>query len=206
MADARSSDSTARTRVHRPARWRLALAWLRKRLEPLVRPLIRRVWSLHSPAVLMIRAQPNIIVRTLATATKPSTQRLQHRNLFAGGRRYFVYARRGGGFRMTTTARVIWRYRQRTNSSAILTGSFSAFGEDATRVQLDSRISLTYVLTGLIVPTFVASIIYFVPWHPAIVVGLIVILYTLSLMGHRYHAALEANEMVWFVQKVLDDL
>mgnify|MGYP000440742314 CR=1 FL=1 len=198
--------STVRTRIHRPARGSLLLGRLMRLLRRILHPILRRVWYLNAPVVLMIHATPSICLHTLATAAKPSTQRLHHRNLFAQGRRYFVQLRRNGNFRVTTTSRVIWRYRQRTNSSAILTGTFSPFGDDITRIHLQSRISAAYILMGMPIPIFITSIIFYAPWNPAVIVWAGAALFTLSFLGRRYNAALEANEMVWFVQKVLDDL
>jgi hypothetical protein len=51
-----------------------------------------------------------------------------------------------------------------------------------------------------------AAIIIYVPWHPALVGGALVIVLIFSWIGHRSNAILEAHEMIWFVQKALEDL
>lgn len=169
------------------------------------RRLLDRLWFVHAPVVLIVRATPAICLQTLITATRPSTQRLHHRNLFASGRRYELQSREGG-FRLRTTSKVIWHYRYRTRSAAVLDGMFYEMGDDITRIQLDTHISIREILDFVLIPTFMASIIIFVPWHPAVVTSLVAALYGLSWTAHRYNAAFEANEMVFFVQKVMEDL
>lgn len=171
----------------------------------LARFILPRIWFVHAPVVLFVQAGPSECVEKLATSTRPSTQRLHQRNLFASGRRYHLQPRQGG-FRLTTTSKVRWRYRGRTASTAVMRGTFSPFGDDITRVYLQARINVGYILSAFLVPTFMASIIVFMPWPPVIIAGLLVMLYGLSWIGHRFNAALEAHEMVWFVQTVLGEL
>lgn len=176
---------------------------------PLWRRLLERhvltyIWYVHKPAIIVIRATPADCMEKLVTAAKPSVKRLHHRNLFQQGRRYFVKPQRDG-FRLTTTSNLRWRYRKRTASTTIMNGTFSRYGEDVTRVSLQIRINIGYLLDAFLLPTLVSSIIVYVPWPPPIIGALICLLFTLSWMGHRFHAMLEASEMVWFVQKVLED-
>ncbi len=139
----------------------------------------------------------------MRTAAKPSTQRLHLRNLFADGRRYFVEGN-PDGFRMMTTRNVAFRYRRRTTATAILRGRFTPFGE-LTRVDLTARINTGYLVSSFVIPSFMASLLVYMPWSPALVAVMIATLYGLSWMGHRYNARAEAHEMVWFVQKTLED-
>ncbi len=176
--------------------------WLFVQLRRLI---ISRVWHLHAPVVLMIKGTPTECLQTLAKASKPRTQQLHLRNLFINGRRYFVQPNREG-FRLTTTRSVAWQYRRRTAAVAVLRGTFSPFGEAATRVQLRTRINIGYLLSAFLVPLGMTSILIYVPWSPVVIGLCLVIVYGLSWVGHRTNAVLEAAEMVWFVQKALDDL
>jgi hypothetical protein len=55
-------------------------------------------------------------------------------------------------------------------------------------------------------PTFFASIIIYMPWNPLVLAFLIALLYVLSLLSYRMNAALQVNEMIYFVQKAFEDL
>lgn len=165
-----------------------------------------KLWFVHPPVFLLVNASPGVCLQTMAITARPSTERLHHRNLFASGRRYQLTAR-ANGFRLTTTNKISWSYRRRTRSAAVMQGSFSVIQQDLTRIQMQTHISLSSLLEFSLIPTFMTSIIVYVPWwHPAVIIGCIIALYTLSWFGHRYNAALEANEMVFFVQKALEDL
>lgn len=175
------------------------LRWLR-------RLILARIWYIHSPpVVLMVQATPALCMQTLAAAAKPSTQRLHLRNLFIQGRRYHIQAQQGG-FRLTTTRHVIWRYRKRTSSTAVMRGTLARFEENITRVELNVRMNFGYLLDIFLVPLFITSFLIFTPWNRAVILGCLAMLYGLSWIGHRYNAALEAHDMIWFVQKALDDL
>lgn len=163
------------------------------------------VWYLHTPVILLVYATPGVCLQTLITNAKPSTQRLHLRDLFIQGRRYQITPRRDG-FNLTTTSKIIWQYRKRTSSSSQLSGKFSSMGEDITRIRLHSHIAPTYLLDVLLIPTFITSLLVFMPWNPLVIIILCVILYLLSWVGHRYNARLEAHEMIWFVQKSLEEL
>jgi hypothetical protein len=175
-----------------------------RRWDRLVQILLRRAWYVQPPVVMVIKATPSRCLQTMATAAKPSSQRLHLRNLFASGRRYDLQPGKTG-FTITTTSSVLWRFRKRTSASAVLHGEFTTVDDDITRIQMDVHIKLFYLLDVFLIPTFTASILIFVPWHPALLIGALLALYLLSWFGHRYNAALEANEMVFFVQKSLED-
>jgi hypothetical protein len=173
--------------------------------QTLLRRLLGWFWYVHAPVVLIVKTTPAVCLQTLATASRPSSQRLHHRNLFASGRRYEIQ-RRENGFRMRTTSKVSWHYRYRTKSAAVLDGCFYDMGNDISRIQMETHISLRELLDFILLPTFMTSIIVFVPWNSTIITGLVIALYVLSWIGHRSNAAIEANEMVYFVQKALEDL
>jgi hypothetical protein len=163
------------------------------------------VWYLHRPVVLLVDADANRCMMTLKAAAQPSTQRLHLRSVFANGRRYQLQPRQDG-FYLTTTRKVSWHYRRRTGSVVRMFGSFSSFGDQITRLELRSRIHMTYLLDTFFIPFIAAAIIWYVPWPPLVTAMLILVLLGLSWVGHRSHAALEAHEMIWFVQKALEEL
>lgn len=169
-----------------------------------LRLLLRRTWYVHRPVVMLLRAEPAACFQAMTTAARPSTERLHLRNLFAHGRRYNVNPL-AGGFRITTTSSIPWRYRKRTASTAILRGYFFRMGEDVIRIDISARINVGYLLDSFLLPTLMTSILIFIPWSPVIIGVSIVALYILSWFGHRFNARLEANDMVWFVQKALED-
>ncbi len=165
--------------------------------------LLARLWYLHAPTQLTITLPPPMALQALQTAARPSTERLHLRNVFAGGRRYYLQAQ-SAGFLMTTNAKESWRYAHRTSTVTIMSGVFKR-DRDLTQITLRSRMKLTYLLDVLWLPTFVSSLLVMTPWPPVIVVVLIVTLYSLSWLGHRYHATLEAYEMLYFVEKTFED-
>ncbi len=171
-----------------------------------LRPFLGRVWYVGSPVVLILQATPASCLHALATATKPKVSQLHFRNLFADGRRYFMHPRKQG-FQMTTTLSVSWNYRRRTGSTTVMNARVIAHGEGITQIYLQSRINLTFLLTSASVwmPIFVASWLIYAPWHPVIIGVFVICLFSLSWAGHRLTAMLDADAMIWFVQKVLED-
>lgn len=169
------------------------------------RKWLNRVWYVDQPATLWVRATPSVCMQTLVTAARPSTTRLHHRNLFASGRRYHFEAHERG-FQMITTSKVSWHYRRRTRNAAVMVGQVEASGAQLTQMQLRSHLAWVRVLEFAFVPTFMTSILIYVPWNPLLLIGLILSMYGLSWAALWYSAALDANEMVYFVQTALDDL
>jgi hypothetical protein len=172
-------------------------------LSYLVQRLLHRVWYVHPVVVLTVQASPAVCLRTLATAARPSQDRLHLRDLFTEGRRYYLQPARKG-FQLTCNSRVPWR-RGRTRFTAVVSGTFSQAG-DITRILLRARITIPYLIQVFFIPVFISSIIIFAPWQPAVIVATILLLFGLSWFGHRLNAMLQAGEMVFFVQKALEDL
>jgi len=152
-----------------------------------------------------VKALPNDCLRALALATRPNLDRLHLRNLFTDGRRYYIHALKDG-FQMTSDTTVPWRRRARTSVAAILRGSFSASGNDSTIIRLKTRMRLLYFLDIFPIPLFISSILIFTPWSRVLVGILTISLFFLSWVGHRLTATLQAADMIYFVQTVLDDV
>jgi len=188
-----------RTRIHRQQPSTVSPSLPRR----LLNALLDRLWYLHAPAQFTITLPPHMAIAALQTAARPSIERLHLRSVFADGRRYYLQAE-PDGFRMTTNAKESWRYAHRTSPVTIMFGVFDS-DRDLTRVTLRSRMRLTYLLDVLWLPAFMSSLIIMTPWPPLLVGALVVAFCGLSWLGHRYHAALEAYEMLYFVEKAFED-
>jgi hypothetical protein len=169
--------------------------------------VLRSLWGLHPPVVLLVRASPAVCLQTLGVGARPSTERLQLRNLFADGRRYYIQPL-ANGFRLTSdTRRPYGSRRRRTPVAAALFGAFSeAEGGAVTIIRLRARMNALYLLNALLIPAFITSLIVFMPWSRSVIILLTVGMFGMSLIAHRLNAALQANAMVYFVQKVLEEL
>jgi hypothetical protein len=172
-------------------------------ISRIIHRILNRVWYVHPAVVLTVGAPPVACLQTLATAARPSTERLHLRDLFTEGRRYYLQPSKEG-FQLTSNSRVPWR-RGRTGFTAVVSGKVSAAG-DSTQILLRARITIPYLLQVFFVPAFISSIIIFAPWSRPVIAGAILTLFALSWLGHRLNAMLQAGEMVFFVQKALEDL
>ena len=164
------------------------------------------LWQLHPPVALVVRASQGKCLQTLAVAAKPSADRLHLRNLFMSGRRYYLQPQQDG-FKLTSDNRLFWGGRgNRTRVAATVLGKFSSPDGEITFIRLHSRVNITYLLSGLLLPIFFTSIVVYMPWPRLVITIIIILLFALSLVGRRFDAALQVNEMVYFVQKALEDL
>jgi len=164
------------------------------------------LWVVTQPSDIFVRAHPEICLRTLTTAAKPSSKRLHLRDVFAQGRRYIVRETKNG-FRLTTNSAVLWSKRRRTRSCAVVMGSFSRIGEDITRVHLESYNTLENTVTAFILPLLLGPMILILEWWPIPIriIGVSTLVIA-SWIANRYNASLEATEILYFVQKALNDL
>lgn len=180
---------------------------LRRIIASLTKPFLSRIWYVGVPVVLFVRANQSMCLHTLKAASKPKVNQLHLRKLYADGRRYFIQPVQGG-FRLTTTSKVLWHYRKRTSSATVVTARFSAFGEGVTRIDLRGRINPLALLTNvsILLPLFMTSILIYVPWHPLFIVLTLAVLYVLAWASHRSNVHLEVHEMIWFVQTALEEL
>jgi hypothetical protein len=166
--------------------------------------VLERLWITHPTVTLTIQATPNACLRALAEATRPRLDRLELRNLYTDGRRYYLQPT-DNGFELTSDSKVYWR-RSRTAVASILDGTFRPGDDGSLVLHLRSRMRLLYFLDIFPVPAFVTSLLVFAPWSPGIIVLLAVTLFGLSIIWHRLTAALQAADMVYFVDKALEAL
>ena len=171
-------------------------------MKPLV--LLQFLWRAHPPVTLAVGADATACMSALIAAARPSQRRLHLRDLFAEGRRYHVQPR-AGGFRMTSDSKHLWR-RGRTRITAVIEGNVTHAGEALTYVRLRARMGVAHLLGTLFIPAFFTSIVVYMPWHPAVIAGISAALFALSWLSLRFDAALQANAMIFFVQKALEDL
>ncbi len=167
--------------------------------------LLDRLWYVQPLTALTVKALPNDCVRALALATRPNLDRLHLRNLFVGGRRYYVNALKDG-FQITSDTSLPWRPRTRGSVAAVLRGQFSASGANSTVIQMRARMRLLYLLNIFPIPLFMTALLIASPWPKPLVITLIITLFFLSWAGHRLSASLQAADMIYFVQKVLEEV
>ncbi len=173
--------------------------------QPVQRALLR-LRTLHPPVMVAVRATPAEVLQTLTLASRPRQDRLHLRDLFHNGRRYEV-TRTGETFSITTTARLLWgASRARTPVAATVYGSFITPSAGLTLVRLHAGASRLTTLRGLLVPLWAAFFVLALSWPLAPSVALIGVMLLLGWVGARLNAALQALELVFFVQKALADL
>lgn len=192
MADAQA---TAKIIDDRPS--------LHKRLQNW---FLNQFWYVNTGAHLRVTITPSHAYRLLKTAAKPSAKRLELRKLFAQGRRYFLQeTTQSQGFRMMTTHKIRWQMRRRTRACAFLYAEFEAIDKDTYRMNLSSHIRVWYLIDMMLWPSFITSIIVYMWWPIWVIAILIIALFTLSWSAHRFNAALEVHEMVYFIETILED-
>jgi hypothetical protein len=167
--------------------------------------LLHRVWYVHPPVVLNIQAAPTDCLRVLHDSTRPNLKRLELRDLFRDGRRYYLYPAERG-FQLTMDTSLPWGQRRRSAMAALLNTEFSPLSGGNLQLQMRAQIRLVYLLDVFPVPVFMTSILIFAPWQPWGIAFFIGLLFGLSWMWHRLSAMLQAADMVFFVQKVLQDV
>jgi hypothetical protein len=172
------------------------------RQRVLWRWLMHRLWYVHPHIDVTVTLSPMACLRLLARTSKPDVKQLQFRNLFNGGRRYHLYTTETG-FVILTSSKLPWRYRGRTSPSSVVEGVMEE-QSDRTLIHLTARVKLTYILSSLVMPLFVTSMVFYMPWIVFIKAAVILALFGLSWAGHRFNAALEAYEIFQFVHQVLD--
>jgi len=176
---------------------------IRKRLQNW---FLAKFWYVHPGAHLRVTITPSHTYRILKTAAKPSAKRLEYRKLFAQGRRYFLQeTTEAQSFRMMTTHKIRWQMRRRTRSCALLNAEFETVDKDTFRIKLNSHIRIWYLVDMMIWPSFISSMIIYMWWPIWIITVLVLSLFTLSWLAHYFNAALEAHEMIYFIETILED-
>ncbi|MCC6615465.1 MAG: hypothetical protein IT320_18475 [Anaerolineae bacterium] len=163
-----------------------------------------RLWRVQPLTTIAVGATPSVCLHTLAMAARPSQKRLHLRDLFVGGRRYYIRLHRAG-FVLQSDAVTFWNRRQRTRRSALLAGEVAAVGV-VTTVRLDARLQVMHALFVLLLPTWLSALVVYAPWHPALITSIIIALYFLAIAWLRLDATLQARDMIYFVRKALEDL
>lgn len=176
-----------------------------RRLRHLLRPFMG-MWYVHPDVTLLVYAPPTACLGMLVQASKPSTDRLHLRNLFAHGRRYHFVDGSAKGFIMETTSKIPWRRRDRTPAVARLSGEFQVLDDNLTQINITANIRLWHLWGGMMIPVFFTPLILFAIWQPVVVrVIEVVALYALAWTAYRYRAAIDAHDMVYFIEKALED-
>jgi hypothetical protein len=165
----------------------------------------KRLWYLHPSIHLHLTVSAMQAYHLLEINSKPSIKRLEYRNLYAAGRRYLMRHDNKTGFLMMTSEKIWWHPRARTVPSTMLHGTFEAIDEGNCRLTLRSNIRLRYLFDVLPLPTFFTSILVYMWWPVWVLTFLILALYVLSWAGHRLNASLEAHEMRFYIQTILED-
>jgi hypothetical protein len=166
--------------------------------------LLHRVWYTHPRRVLLVHATPVECLYTLALAAKPSTQRLHLRNLFMDGRRYYLKPN-PTGFRLNSTSRPLWR-RGRGRIASVLLGVCKPVDDRITRVDLRAHLTPLFLLDVFVLPAWMSLLLIAGPLPRSAGIGASLLILALSWIWHWYTAALQATEMVYFVQVALNDL
>lgn len=175
------------------------------RLRRWLRPLLG-MWYVHPDVTLLVYAPPTVCLGILVTASKPSKDRLHLRDLFIHGRRYHFVEGSPEGFRMVTTSKIPWRRKDRTRSTATLTANFQVLDETLTQINVTARIRIWNMWGRLMMPIFFTPLFLFAIWQsPAIRLIETVAMYLLAWTSYRYSAAIDAHDMVYFIEKALED-
>lgn len=170
--------------------------------------LLRDLWLIHPPVAIVVGANRPTALQTLHAATRPSTDRLHLRDLFAEGRRYYIQFN-DDGFRMTSDQRLRFGSRRRRSGRTALIFATVSGDSDAsiTLIRMRARMFVWQVVRAFLWPALFATIILNVGWWDISVrIAIVLLLVALSWTTHRADAALQASEMVFFVQKALEDL
>lgn len=176
--------------------------------ETLVKRMFRRImflWYVHPDATFIVYASPMHCLHLLATAAKPSIDRLHLRNLFAHGRRYHFLRGSREGFRIVTTSKIPWSRRGRTRPNAMLDGTFQELDENLTQINITAQVHVFNIGWALIVPLFLTPMFLVAPWHPVLRFTALFLIYALAWIAYRYNAAIDAHDMVYFIEKALED-
>jgi hypothetical protein len=168
---------------------------------------IRALWQSHRPLRVAVGASADACISTLTLASKPSQTRLHLRDVFFEGRRYY-FRHAQDGFTLTSDSRSFWgnSKRVRTTSAVRLHAHFQPISDSLTWITLTARMNRLGMIRAMAFPLFIALLLGtgFVNRPLALLIGGLITLF--SWAAYRFEAAYQANEMVYFVRKALEDL
>jgi hypothetical protein len=167
--------------------------------------VLNRVWYVQPVVVLLVKASPAACVHILETAARPSTDRLHLRNLFIGGRRYYIQ-RTNGGFRMNSNSKIPWLQRKRTRLAAVVHGGLCEASDGISRLRLSARMTPLHFLDIFLLPGWMGLLVIAGPLSLPVKILAVAVLLALSWLWHWYTAVLQAAEMIYFVQVALDEI
>ena len=154
---------------------------------------------------MLLQVTPRECLHIMNSALKPSLSQLHLESLYFEGRRYYLEPDGENGFKLMNTSRHRFRYRQRTGIAAMGFGTLTEISSNVTEIQVRFRVRIFPFLRALLIPAFMTSIIVYMPWPPAIIALLIVVLFGLSLLDRWLQAVLQANEIAHFIEITLRD-
>lgn len=167
--------------------------------------VIKGLWTILDPTVVNVDLAPEMCLTLLLDSARPSSIRLHLREAFTDRRRYFIEPTRDG-FRMATTSETLLNRRHRTNSLCQLTAVFVRSGEEKTSISVRARVRPVALLHSLWVPFGMILLLWSVPWPRPLILVVLGLLFGLASASFRYGAALEANEMMYFIHKTFEDV
>jgi hypothetical protein len=153
---------------------------------------------------LAVAAPPSAIMAALLQAARPSQTRLQHRDLFVEGRRYYLRSYHDG-FELRSDSKTLWGRKRRTARAAVVQGSFGEAGA-ITTVRLRGRLRTPHLLVSLLFPAWMSALVVAAPWSPLLTAIIVAALLVFALAAAHYDAALQAHDMIFFVRKALEEL
>lgn len=163
-----------------------------------------QLWSVGQSVALAVVAPPSVIMAALLQAARPSQTRLQHRDLFVEGRRYYLRSY-PDGFELRSDSKTLWGRKRRTARAAVVLGSFGEAGA-VTTIRLRGRLRTPHLLMSLLFPAWMSALVVAAPWSPQVTAIIVSALLLFALAGAHFDAALQAHDMIAFVRKALEDL
>ncbi len=166
---------------------------------------VRRLWIVQDPIAVWVQAPPEVCLKTIEQAIQPSVKRLHLRETFMNGRRYDIFPT-PRGFQLTTSAKSLWKSRQRINAACVMDVRVDSDTETKqTTLTLTARLRSFSVFNALWMPAGMIYLISGNPWPQEVIWGIITTLFALSWAAMRFSAAVDAAEMTYFIQKTFED-
>jgi len=166
---------------------------------------LRHLWIVQDPIAVWVQAAPQLCLKTIEQAVQPSVNRLHMRETFANGRRYDMFPN-AKGFQLTTSAKSIWKSRQRINAACVMDVRVdSDIATEQTTLTLTAHLRAFSVYNALWIPFSMIYLISGNPWPREVIWITLITLFALSWAAMRFSAAVDAAEMTYFIQKTFED-